>query len=371
MQPAGRAAVDAAQGRRPLGRGVRRPGHHRGARRPRRRDRGEPRRAGDVRGAHLDQPVRPGPPAPRRQAGGDPSPQDRRSSWRCSPADETPYPQKARPRTDEFRRPVRVSMDATREIRAPADRSETAVTTPTLTSLMLSSTDPERLHTWYTTVLPPADRRQAGPVPHPRLRRLLPLPRHAATTSAAKTAEPGRVVLNFDVDDARAVAGRVDDARQPVAGAARGPRRQPVRDRDRPGRQLRPGDPAQRGAPGSRWPQRAEGVTAMFKDVPGIQRLLGRRPRDGPRVLRRHPRARRHRARREHGPAPARPGRRRHGCWPTPRATPTSRPRSRSSTSRSPTSRRRSTRSPPRASRSSGTTASTRTTRGSRGARAR
>ena len=35
------------------------------------------------------------------------------------------------------------------------------MSTPTLTSLMLSSTDPERLHTWYTTVLPPAtdDRR--------------------------------------------------------------------------------------------------------------------------------------------------------------------------------------------------------------------
>ena len=67
---------------------------------------------------------------------------------------ETPYPQKAKPRSMSSGA-RRVSMGATREIHAPADRWETPVSTPTLTSLMLSSTDPQRLHDWYTTALPP------------------------------------------------------------------------------------------------------------------------------------------------------------------------------------------------------------------------
>ena len=85
------------------------------------------------------------------------------------------------------------------------------MSTPTLTSLMLSSTDPERLHTWYSTVLPPAsdDRQdQYHILGYGNFYLFL----DSRDDVGPKTAEPGRVVLNFEVDDAHAVAGRVDEA---------------------------------------------------------------------------------------------------------------------------------------------------------------
>ncbi len=88
------------------------------------------------------------------------------------------------------------------------------MSTPTLTSLMLSSTDPQRLHDWYTTALPPqTDDKQD------QYRILGYGGFHLFLDSrddvAAQTAEPGRVVLNFEVDDARAVAARIDDLATP------------------------------------------------------------------------------------------------------------------------------------------------------------
>jgi len=83
------------------------------------------------------------------------------------------------------------------------------MTTPTLTSLMLSSTDPERLHEWYTTALPPQTDGPQGPY------RILGyggfhLFLDSRDDVGPKTAEPGRVILNFEVDDARAAANRID-----------------------------------------------------------------------------------------------------------------------------------------------------------------
>lgn len=83
------------------------------------------------------------------------------------------------------------------------------MSTPTLGSILLSSTDPERLHRWYVDALPPdTDDSQEQ-------YRILG---YGATyvmidtrdDVGPKTAEPGRVILNFEVDDARAAAGRME-----------------------------------------------------------------------------------------------------------------------------------------------------------------
>ena len=80
---------------------------------------------------------------------------------------------------------------------------------PTLGSIMLSSTDPDRLYSWYSTVLPPqSDDKQDQ-------YRILNyggffLFLDSRDDVGESTAEPGRVILNFDVDDAPAVAQRID-----------------------------------------------------------------------------------------------------------------------------------------------------------------
>jgi predicted enzyme related to lactoylglutathione lyase len=83
------------------------------------------------------------------------------------------------------------------------------VSAPNLSSIMLASTDPERLHEWYRQALPPdTDESQLQ-------YRVLG---YGATylfidtrdDVGPKTAEPGRVLLNFEVDDARAAAERIE-----------------------------------------------------------------------------------------------------------------------------------------------------------------
>jgi predicted enzyme related to lactoylglutathione lyase len=96
------------------------------------------------------------------------------------------------------------------EIHAPTDRSETNMTTATLSGLMLSSTNPDRLHEWYTTALPPKIDEQQDQY------RILGydgfyLFLDSRDDVGPKTAEPGRVILNFEVDDARATAARIDE----------------------------------------------------------------------------------------------------------------------------------------------------------------
>jgi len=84
------------------------------------------------------------------------------------------------------------------------------MSTTSLMSLMLSSTDPERLHGWYTSVLPPETDSQQDQY------RILGyggfyLFLDSRDDVGPKAAEPGRVVLNFDVDDAQGFASRADE----------------------------------------------------------------------------------------------------------------------------------------------------------------
>ncbi len=81
--------------------------------------------------------------------------------------------------------------------------------TTTLMSLMLASQDTDRLHSWYTAVLPPdTDDKQDQ-------YRILGyggfyLFLDSRDDVGEATAEPGRVLLNFDVTDARGFVDRVD-----------------------------------------------------------------------------------------------------------------------------------------------------------------
>ncbi len=79
---------------------------------------------------------------------------------------------------------------------------------PSLDSILLASTDPERLHAWYAALDPEEDAKvdsylvlKFGAV-------------HLLIDSRDDIGdgnpEPGRVILNFDVADARAIAARLD-----------------------------------------------------------------------------------------------------------------------------------------------------------------
>ncbi len=83
------------------------------------------------------------------------------------------------------------------------------MTTPILDSMLLASADPERLGDWYAAALDPAeDSRVEGY----RVLRFgdFHLLIDQRDDVAERTAEPGRVVLNFDVDDARGLVARLD-----------------------------------------------------------------------------------------------------------------------------------------------------------------
>ncbi|MDA8368325.1 MAG: VOC family protein [Nocardiopsaceae bacterium] len=79
---------------------------------------------------------------------------------------------------------------------------------PSLDSILLASTDPERLHAWYAALDPEEDAKvdsylvlKFGAV-------------HLLIDSRDDIGdgnpEPGRVILNFDVADVRAIAARLD-----------------------------------------------------------------------------------------------------------------------------------------------------------------
>lgn len=80
----------------------------------------------------------------------------------------------------------------------------------TLDSMLLASTDPQRLHDWYAMLDPESDRTVGT------YRVLAFGGFHLLIDSrddvAGKNSEPGRVILNFDVPDARAVVSRLDEA---------------------------------------------------------------------------------------------------------------------------------------------------------------
>lgn len=79
-----------------------------------------------------------------------------------------------------------------------------------LGSMLLSSTDPDRLGAWYAAAITPADDARVDSY---RILRYgdFHLMIDQRDDVAPANPEPGRMILNFDVDDARAVAARLDD----------------------------------------------------------------------------------------------------------------------------------------------------------------
>jgi catechol 2,3-dioxygenase-like lactoylglutathione lyase family enzyme len=84
------------------------------------------------------------------------------------------------------------------------------MTKPTLDSMLLASTDPERLHAWYVSALEPEEDAKVDPY------RILKyggfhLLIDQRDDVSDRNPEPGRMILNFDVADARAIAARLDE----------------------------------------------------------------------------------------------------------------------------------------------------------------
>ncbi|MEV0613694.1 VOC family protein [Nonomuraea sp. NPDC050404] len=85
------------------------------------------------------------------------------------------------------------------------------MTRPVLGSLLLSSTDPERLRAWYVSALDPQDNsdvNQYGVLKFGEFYLFI----DTRADVADKNPEPGRVILNFDVGDAREVVARMEKA---------------------------------------------------------------------------------------------------------------------------------------------------------------
>ncbi|OLB65564.1 MAG: glyoxalase [Actinobacteria bacterium 13_2_20CM_2_72_6] len=81
---------------------------------------------------------------------------------------------------------------------------------PSVSSMLLASTDPGRLRKWYAGSLDPSDNTDMGGY------RILKfgafyLMIDTRADVGEKNPEPGRVILNFDVPDARAVAARMNE----------------------------------------------------------------------------------------------------------------------------------------------------------------
>ncbi|WP_280294219.1 VOC family protein [Nocardia abscessus] len=86
------------------------------------------------------------------------------------------------------------------------------MTTPTIGSLLLSSTDPARLRDWYAAVFAPKLDRTPGEPGYDVLDfGGFYVMIDSRDDVGAANPEPGRVILNVDVDDARAIAARIDD----------------------------------------------------------------------------------------------------------------------------------------------------------------
>jgi predicted enzyme related to lactoylglutathione lyase len=84
------------------------------------------------------------------------------------------------------------------------------MTSPTLGSILLASTNPERLHAWYSTALRPDSESKENGYRILRFGGFYVLI-DSRSDIGDRNPEPGRIILNFDVEDARAVAARLDD----------------------------------------------------------------------------------------------------------------------------------------------------------------
>ncbi len=80
---------------------------------------------------------------------------------------------------------------------------------PSLNSILLASTDPERLRAWYVAALDPEENTDVGGYRILKFGEVYVLIDSREDVSD-KNPEPGRVILNFDVDDARAVVARLN-----------------------------------------------------------------------------------------------------------------------------------------------------------------
>ncbi|GGP02725.1 VOC family protein [Nonomuraea glycinis] len=79
-----------------------------------------------------------------------------------------------------------------------------------LGSMLLASTDPKRLRTWYVTALEPAEETDVesyGVLRFGDFHLFI----DTRTDIGDKNPEPGRMVVNFEVPDARAVVARMND----------------------------------------------------------------------------------------------------------------------------------------------------------------
>ena len=81
---------------------------------------------------------------------------------------------------------------------------------PTLDGMLLASTDPERLHAWYAAALDPSEDTKMDQY------RVLKFGTFYLLIDSRddigdRNPEPGRVILNFDVEDARAVAASIEE----------------------------------------------------------------------------------------------------------------------------------------------------------------
>lgn len=85
---------------------------------------------------------------------------------------------------------------------------------PSLDSILLASTDPDRLHAWYAAALTPSEDTKMDQYRVLRFGNFYVLI-DQRDDIGDRTVEPGRVILNFDVADARAVVERMTELGTP------------------------------------------------------------------------------------------------------------------------------------------------------------
>jgi len=84
------------------------------------------------------------------------------------------------------------------------------MTGTSLNSMLLASADPERLRSWYVAALEPQENVEMDPYRMLRFGTFY-LMIDSRADVGDKNPEPGRVILNFDVPDARAIVARVNE----------------------------------------------------------------------------------------------------------------------------------------------------------------
>lgn len=84
------------------------------------------------------------------------------------------------------------------------------MTGTSLNAMLLASTDPERLRSWYVAALEPQENTEMDQYRVLRFGAFYVMIDSRADVGD-KNPEPGRVILNFEVPDARAAVARVDE----------------------------------------------------------------------------------------------------------------------------------------------------------------